>query len=727
MLTFSLLPMLVFFGTIEGILTLAGVLPLAATQDPFVGFVSSIPLYVEETGADGRVWMTTAPNRLAFFNQQRFLKRKPSGTRRVFCMGGSTTFGRPYDDSTSFAGWLRELLPEACPSTRWEVINAGGISYASYRVAALMGELARYEPDLFIVYTGHNEFLEERTYPDLQAASPTRLRVQALLARTRTYSLLHHIIRPSPPPMAGRALLYGEVDAVLDHTVGPASYRRDESLRRQILQHFELNLSRMVHLARSCAASIAFVTPPSNLKDCSPFKSQHGDGIGSKELEEWTALYEQGQLHGQAGELADALTAYQTAAEIDSRFADLHYRIGNVLFQARRFGPVREAYRLALEEDVCPLRARDEIVEAVRRTGKRSSVPVIEFAAALTADCLRDYGHDAPGKEYFLDHVHLTIPATRRLAVLIATELISPDALLTDDAIARVTQRIEARIDAKAHAVALRNLAKVLTWAGKKSEAGPLALRALEALPDDTEALCMAASYETARGRLDLAIGRCRQVVELEPDCADGHQLLGAALYELGELEEACGHFMEVQTIRPDDADAYYIVAGILCDLGRHAEAIGHYGDAMRLAPHDAIIHRDLAATFATLGRREEGVSSYVQAIELDPTDAAAHNGLGELLLADGKPHDAMACFRQAIRIDPAYREAARNLLEAQLKAAVTKSATRPPRGKGEEPYVVEIQKGDRTEYILLLPGSSETVVIEKGRAKRKQRKREAD
>ena len=28
-----------------------------------------------------------------------------------------------------------------------------------------MQELIRYEPDLFVICTGHNEFLEERTYP----------------------------------------------------------------------------------------------------------------------------------------------------------------------------------------------------------------------------------------------------------------------------------------------------------------------------------------------------------------------------------------------------------------------------------------------------------------------------------------------------------------------------------------------------------------------------------
>ena len=91
-------------------------------------------------------------------------RHKPPGTYRIVCLGGSATYGRPFFDHTSFAGWLRAFLPKADPSRNWEVINAGAISYASYRVKGLMAELARYEPDLFIAYMGHNEFLERRTY-----------------------------------------------------------------------------------------------------------------------------------------------------------------------------------------------------------------------------------------------------------------------------------------------------------------------------------------------------------------------------------------------------------------------------------------------------------------------------------------------------------------------------------------------------------------------------------
>jgi hypothetical protein len=198
-----------FLGLLEGGLALFGVQPVLQEDDPFVGFALNTPLFIPSQGV-----MTTAPNKKDFFNQQSFSREKPPNTFRIFCLGGSTTYGRPYDDKTSFPGWLRELLPVADRSKNWEVINAGGISYASYRVAHLMEELINYQPDLFIVYTGHNEFLEERTYRQIKEIPSMVRSTVSLMARTRIWSAmksalqgvasLHNLPRKSVPGLPER-------------------------------------------------------------------------------------------------------------------------------------------------------------------------------------------------------------------------------------------------------------------------------------------------------------------------------------------------------------------------------------------------------------------------------------------------------------------------------------------------------------------------------------------
>ena len=278
-----LVSILVFFLLLEGALALFGIKPVLKTEDPFVGFASNAPLFVPAPGPRGDQWLLTAQNKRGYFNVQGFPQTKAPGTYRIFTLGGSTTYGRPYDDKTSFSGWLRELLPMADSGRDWEVINAGGISYASYRVAHLMEELINYQPDLFIIYTGHNEFLEERTYGQIRDMSPLVKNTVSVLNKTRTWAAMNSAMRSlglqAQEEEPNRDTLGDRVDTILDLTVGLDQYRRDDALRENILEHYRLSLERMVALARSVDAEVIFVTPASSQNDCTPFKSQHTPGL----------------------------------------------------------------------------------------------------------------------------------------------------------------------------------------------------------------------------------------------------------------------------------------------------------------------------------------------------------------------------------------------------------------------------------------------------------------
>lgn len=127
---FSVFSTAVLFVSLEMILTVLGVQPVSNRRDASVGFAGSSPLFTRS----GDLFATN-PLKLSYFNPQSFPANKSPGTRRIFCLGGSTTFGHPYEDPTSFCGWLREMLHEVAPDGSWEVINCGGVSYASYRVA----------------------------------------------------------------------------------------------------------------------------------------------------------------------------------------------------------------------------------------------------------------------------------------------------------------------------------------------------------------------------------------------------------------------------------------------------------------------------------------------------------------------------------------------------------------------------------------------------------------
>ena len=64
---------------------------------------------------------------------------------------------------SSFAGWYQRFMRQAEPATPLEVINLGAGGEASRQVADLMTATAgEQHADLFVVYSGNNEYYELR-------------------------------------------------------------------------------------------------------------------------------------------------------------------------------------------------------------------------------------------------------------------------------------------------------------------------------------------------------------------------------------------------------------------------------------------------------------------------------------------------------------------------------------------------------------------------------------
>ena len=601
-----------FLVSFECVLAALDVESVLERRDPYVGFERALPLFVERVEG-GQTFLQTADNKLSFFNAQRFPKHKPDDVTRVFCLGGSTTFGRPFDDRTSFVGWLRELLPLVENGRNWEVINAGGISYASYRVAAVMDELVKYSPDLFVIYTGHNEFLEERTYRDLNESSPRLRRVTAVLLKSRVVSLAHHLLTKGDTRLYDRVVLPQEVDAILDHSVGPDAYERDDQLRKDILEHFKYNLARMIKTARAAGAEVLLVTPSANTKDFSPFKSEHTLNRDDGTAQRWTELVDAAAELQKSGDADGALSMLMSAEEIDSGSADLHFRMGTLRFEKGEYADAGDSFQRAIENDICPLRATLDIRQAVEQTAIAYQVPLVDFDSILKHDCLESFGHASPGREYFLDHVHPTVEIHRLLALAIVEALtqagiVTPEDQWGEEAIAQASRRIESRIDAELQANALTTLAQVLSWAGKQEEAGPLAeqavqLRSHASLKEDAEAMFYAAVSHAMKGRDSEAIELLGKVVELQPGNAQAHWRLGVLLYDQLRFQESRFHFSEAVRLNPEDAYSCQMLGVTLMKLGRYQESLSALYRASELAPDNAVIRDNINATLKKVER----------------------------------------------------------------------------------------------------------------------------
>jgi len=671
-----------FFVLAELFLALVGVTPVLYEEDPFVGFADYVPLFVERNQSDGAAALVTAPNKRSWFNQQSFPRVKPPGTYRIFSVGGSTTYGRPYDDRLSFSGWLREFLEAADPQRPWEVINAGGVSYASYRVAHLMEELVHYEPDLFIIYSGHNEFLERRTYSRLIEAPKTLRAFGGALSRLRLFAagraLTGTILATPSERHAKRPILKTEVDAMLAHSVGPSAYRRDESWEVNVRRHYRFNLRRMVDIARSAGAHVLLVSPAANLKDISPFKSQHRQDLTSEERRRFDELCRLAEASLKQRESKTALRAYRQAIAIDDRFAEIHYDLGLLLYSLGRFEEAKAALTRAVDEDVCPLRIKPSMRQTVKQVARERETLFLDFARLIE----RRSPHGIPDATWFLDHVHLTAGGYRLLALKLFEQLrhfgvVEPGGRWNEQTLATVTERVMARLDDEAQGAALRNLAKVLDWAGKVDEAARMARRAAKLLRDDPENLHTLGRAALARGDFDEAIRRFRRALELAPDYSEPHTPLGRALAAKGEFDRAVLHFRRALKGKPDYAEAHYNLANALSSQERQEEAIAHFRKALSLQPDYPEAHNNLGNLFASRGEFKAAIRHFQLALQSRPASAECHYNLGAAFQMQQEWGKAIDHYREAIRLRSNYAEAHENLGSALLALGKTEEAIR--------------------------------------------------
>ncbi|HIF34130.1 MAG TPA: SGNH/GDSL hydrolase family protein [Planctomycetes bacterium] len=399
----------------EIVLRMAGWQP-SAPRDPFIGFDHLEPLFVAAPGNSG-VMVTNPLKTPEFFCFQSFPRAKPKGEFRIFCLGGSTVQGRPYGSETSLTAWLELSLQAGDERRDYRVVNCGGISYASYRLIPMMEEVLEYEPDLIIVCSGHNEFLEARTYEKLRNVSPVRVRLRRILRHVRAFQLAEQWFGDDE---AGPAeCLPGEVDALLDYRGGLAVYHRDDVWQSNVQRHYGWNLRSLAAHAKQASIPILFLLPVANLVDCPPFKSESSTDLTPEEARSfdshWQASMEEGRSPG------EQLKSIRAAVAIDPRHAGAQFRLAKAYQTLGRHAEAATCFLEARNQDICPLRMLDPMYELAEELLALESVPYLDLRTVIEA---AEQGQ-LPGDRLMVDHVHPTVYGHQLIASKIHEKLVT--------------------------------------------------------------------------------------------------------------------------------------------------------------------------------------------------------------------------------------------------------------------------------------------------------------
>lgn len=660
-----------------------------AEEDPFCGFSSVQPLF--ELAKDSDVYRT-ARSRQMFFGQQEFAHKKPERTFRIFGLGGSTVRGRPYETDTSFLKWLEIELNGRDRARHHETVNCGGLSYASYRVATILDEVLRYQPDLIIIATGHNEFLEDRTYRTVKNRSALASWMWERFHSLRTAALarqLYDRLKSEAASDDDAPQLDAEVNARLDSFSGYASYHRDDAWQRDVIEQYEVSVRGMVAACRRARVPLVLVNLGENLRDCPPFKSEHKPGLSAASLQHWQEIFDKATKLEETG-LEPALQAYREAESIDDQYALLSYRMARCFDRLGEMDEARLYYTRAKDLDICPLRMLSPMHKRLKRIAADTNTPLVDVQK-LFAEASPD---GIPGNNLFMDHVHPSIESHQRIARALAARLermgLVPANEKWDDHRRRLAYRSHFQTLGPAYlANGRRRVAWLEDWACRqrldaetvpKDARGHLDLgrkrldygerqsawdEIRQAIDDDPRLAEDVLDYayqlfQGGRGSLAeeilLRLDRQPCAAGLHPEIA---LVLAQVRGEAGRGDLGLSGLEDSATRRPQDTSVAKSPSPQIPDSA--APSAAHLDDALRQL--DEAIRRDpdsslLLVTRARLHLARQDLDAALEdctrAIQAAPGDADGYKLRAALSMIRGRNAEAVADLTKAIEIDPA-------------------------------------------------------------------------
>jgi tetratricopeptide (TPR) repeat protein len=333
-----------------------------------------------------------------------FLVSKPPGTYRIFCLGGSTTVGYPYWYNGAFSSFLRDRLKAIFPDRSIEIVNVGMTATNSYTVLDLSQDLVKYDPDLFVVYDGHNEF-----YGALGVASNERVAsirwitlLNLRLVHLRTFQLVKNAVSHLLRMFGKEPVGYSSRTTMMEQVARGETVPYGSDMYVRALDVFRENLESLVDLCEKHHIPLIFGTQVSRLRDQSPFVSNNAPGLSREDRVLFQRSYSRGLEFQSKGMLDSAIVLFHSAIASDSLYADVHYRLAQCLDVEGRRQEAYPEYILARDYDELRFRTDSEFNNLIHSMEDHEHCFVADIETlfkSLSQDSLI-------GRQLILEHLH---------------------------------------------------------------------------------------------------------------------------------------------------------------------------------------------------------------------------------------------------------------------------------------------------------------------------------
>jgi tetratricopeptide (TPR) repeat protein len=292
-----------------------------------------------------------------------FDQHKKTKSFRVFVLGGSSAQGFPYNPMGSFSRYIRRRLELVYPSTKIEVINISMTAVNSYTVSDLVPGVLEQEPDLLLIYAGHNEYYGALGVASVQSFGSSRTLIELML-----YLNDYKITQLLRNTIYWFSSLFGSESSGFSGTLMSRMAKDKQILLNSDvfnagIQQFKDNFTDILSLIKDKNVPLILGRLVSNLKDQKPFISVNTPGYES---------------------------------------ADQVYKEANSALKNKNFSKADSLFILAKELDVLRFRAPEKINKIIDNLAKKfqiATVPIDSiFNAASPAGVV--------GDNLIVDHLH---------------------------------------------------------------------------------------------------------------------------------------------------------------------------------------------------------------------------------------------------------------------------------------------------------------------------------
>jgi tetratricopeptide (TPR) repeat protein len=572
---------------------------------------------------------------------------KPAETFRIVCLGGSTTAGYPYGYAGSFPTCLQQRLRYLFPEKAVEVINFGITATNSFTVRDLALDMDEMEPDLLIVYDGHNEFYGALGVASREVVAPARwvTLLYLKLIRWKIVQLSRDMFNAFGGSLAEEDST-GTSGTMMERLARGRSIPYGSDMYEAALDTYLANVADVARYWRERRVPVIFSSQVSNLRDLRPFVPGGSEALSPDMHEAVKYWYDRGILAFDQGKPDSALAAFLRGLTRDSLRADIQYDLGRCYVALGHMDKALRAFELARDYDQLRFRMSGEFNRALGETAGREG--------ALFADMEGAFRSSSPdsiiGKELILEHLHPNDTGYFLMAKTFAAVMRRHNILAdsTDwgirDTVSDMTIRAATPLTVLDLTAAQRRTEILISgWPFRDGSVrvptppsdplGAIIDQLLRGEKSWEYAHVAAATYFESAGELPLAEKEYRALIAMLPFNVSAYLKLGQLYVRSRRYEDARPVLLRSLEVEPT-AYAYSILASLALDTGKPEDAIalaGHAIDLCRTTKERTGNMVLLALAFRGTGDRLRAVSTLREVLQFDPGNTQARGILEQM------------------------------------------------------------------------------------------------